>query len=287
MTPPTSTATVMPPGAGGRVLDFRRSGTPPRRRRKSLFFVLLKPFLAALLLVALPAGVVGWVLTAPRFALRGIEIDARGPRVSALAVRQALAPFEGKNLVRLSLAETASTLRRNPWVDSVEIVKELPDGLRVKVSERRPVALLLAGNSLVWADAEGRAIAPVTTPTELEEAREAGLLVVSFARQPVAGGLAAALGAAAELGRAQPDWSAQLSRIEVLGEGDFRMHTDVLPFPLLVTSGQLGPKIQHLVELLPELARRYPRIEAVDLRFSRRIVVQPASTPPPAGGTGA
>jgi cell division septal protein FtsQ len=286
----TATASLTPPGAGGRVLDFspRRSGTPPRRKRRSVLVTLLKPFLAALFLVALPSGVVAWVLTAPRFSLRGIEVEARGPRVPQAIVRKALAPLQGRNLVRLSLAEVASAVKSNPWVDSVEIVKELPDALRVKVAERRPVALLMgAGGALVWADSEGRAIAPVSAPAELEEARKAGLLVVSFARRPVEGGVAAALGVAAELGRAQPDWAAKLSRIEVLGEEDFRMYTDALPFPLLVTSGRLGPKVQHLVKLLPELARRYSGIEAVDLRFSRRIVVQPADTPPPPGGTGA
>jgi len=97
-----------------------------------------------------------------------------------------------------------------------------------------------------------------------------------------------ALKVAAELGRVQPTWAAKLARIEVLGEEDFRLHTDALPFPLLVTSGRVGPKVQRLVELLPDLSRRYPRIEAVDLRFSRRIVVQPArQSASPMGGTGA
>jgi len=52
--------------------------------------------------------------------------------------------------------------------------------------------------------------------------------------------------------------------------------------------------VQRLVELLPQLSQRYSRIEAVDLRFSRRIVVQPAIQPsqpalqaPQAGGAGA
>lgn len=287
----TAPAPMTPTGA--RVLDFpqeaslRRSGKPPRRKRKSVLATLLKPFLAAMFLVALPSSLVAWVLTAPRFDLKGIEVAAPGPRVTVATVRRALAPVEGRNLVLLSLDEVAGKVRRNPWVASVEIVKELPDGIRVKVSERRPVALLLAAGTLVWADAEGRAIAPLATPEELDEARKAGLLVVSFPRQPVEGGLAAALGAAAELGRSQPDWAAKLSRIEVLGEEDFRMYTDALPFPLLVTPGQLGPKLQNLVQLLPELSRRYPRIESVDLRFSRRIVVQPANTPPLTGGTGA
>ena len=82
---------------------------------------------------------------------------------------------------------------------------------------------------------------------------------------------------AAELGRVEPNWAAKLAQIEVLGEEDFRLRTDALPFPILVSGGEVAPKIQRLVALLPELARRYPRIEAVDLRFSRRIVVQPAN----------
>jgi hypothetical protein len=40
----------------------------------------------------------------------------------------------------------------------------------------------------------------------------------------------------------------------------------------------VGPKVKRLTELLPELDRRYPAIQAVDLRFSRRIVVQPEAS---------
>jgi cell division protein FtsQ len=287
MTMTAGMAAMAPPGAGGRILDFRRRGTPPRRRRPSLLAALLRPLLAAVALVALPAGLVAWVLTAPLFRLRQVEVGGPARRVPGGWVRQALAPLAGENLVRLSLAETAGRIHRNPWIESVEIVKELPDRLRVKVAERRPVALLRIGGELVYADSEGRAIAPVATPAELEEAREAGLLVVSFAHRPHPDGMAAALKVAAELGRVQPTWAAKLARIEVLGEEDFRLETEALPFPLLVTSGAVGPKVQRLIELLPELSRRYPRIEAVDLRFSRRIVVQPASSSPLPGGRGA
>lgn len=292
----TETAvSVLPPGAGGRVLDFRRRGTPPRRKRRSVLWTLAKPLAVALALVGLPAGVVTWVLTAPLFGLRDVQVsEAAGSathRISMESVRQALAPLQGKNLVRLSLAEAAARVERNPWIASVEMAKELPGRLHVKVAERRPVALLLMDGGLVYADSDGKAIARVTTPAELDEARSAGLLVVSFVRnfahKPHKEGVGSALGVAADLGRVQPTWASKLSRIEVLGEEDFRLHTDALPFPLLVRSGQVKPKIERLVELLPELSRRYVRIEAVDLRFARRIVVQPALSTPPPGGTGA
>jgi len=281
-------------GNGGRVLDFRRRGTPPRRRRKSRVVRLLKPLAVAALVVATPAALVAWVLTAPLFQLRTVEVrpvkGAPSGRVPAAWVRQALAPLTGKNLVQASLAEATARVQANPWIASVEMAKELPDRLRVRVAERRPVALMLAGAGLVYADSDGRAIVPVATPEELAAARKAGLLVVSFPREVHPAGIGSALHVAAELGRVEPNWAAKLAQIEVLDEEDFRLRTDAVPFPILVRGGEVAPKIEKLIRLLPELNLRYPRIEAVDLRFSRRIVVQPAtenSVPPLQGGAGA
>jgi cell division septal protein FtsQ len=291
------TVSVLPGGSGvsgGRVLDFRRRGTPPRRRRKSRIVRLLKPLAVAAAVVATPAALVAWVLTAPFFQLKTVEVrqvkGAPSGRVPAAWVRQALAPLTGRNLVQASLAEATARVQANPWIASVEMAKELPDRLRVRIAERRPVALMLAGAGLVYADSDGRAIAPVATPEELAAARKSGLLVVSFPREPHPDGIGSALHVAAELGRVEPNWAAKLAQIEVLGEEDFRLRTDAVPFPILVRGGEVAPKIEKLIKLLPELNLRYPRIEAVDLRFSRRIVVQPAtanSAPPSQGGAGA
>lgn len=284
---PTPLAPAAAAPSGGRVLDFRRRPVPPRRKRKSFLVQLLKPLGAALVLVALPVGAGAWVLTAPRFGLRDVAVELEGKtrRLTADGVRQALASYQGKNLVRLSLTGLAEHIQENPWVRTVELEKELPDRLKVKLSEREPVALLLKNGALVYADVEGRPIAPVESEGAAEEARQAGLLVVSFAQAPhlAGGGVVSALEVAGELGRVQPDWAASLSEIEVLGEEDFRLETEALPFPLLVTRGEVGPKAVRLQELLPQLTRRYPRIDAVDLRFSRRIVVQPATPLPPSG----
>lgn len=270
--------TPVPPGSsassGARVLDFRRRGAPPRRRRRHPLLLLMRPLATAVLVVLLPLGVAAWVLTSRRFQLRDIVVEGGAERVGPDQVRAALAPYRGRNLVRLSLAEAAALLHENPWIDQVELQKELPGRLRVALRERRPVALLQSGGRLVYADNDGRSIVAVGSP---EEARKAGLLEVVFTR-PVAGGVESALDVAGELGRVRPDWASRLTRIEVLGEGDFRLHSEALPFPVLVTEGQVGAKARRLEELLPELARRYPNIESVDLRFSRRIVVQPGAS---------
>jgi cell division protein FtsQ len=284
--------------SGARVLDFRRRGAPPRRRRRHPLLLLLRPLAVAVLVVLLPLGLAAWVLTSRRFELADVVVEGGTQRVKPAWVRQALAPYRGKNLVRLPLTELAEAVQKNPWVQSVELQKELPGRLRVALTERRPVALLRSGvggrgargangatgasepGGLVYADPDGQ---PIVEVDSVPEARKAGLLEVFFSR-PVPGGMAGALEVAGELGRVRPDWAAALTRIDVLGEEDFRLHTEALPFPLLVTRGEVGPKARRLEELLPELERRYPVIESVDLRFSRRIVVQPGI---PAAGTGA
>jgi cell division protein FtsQ len=263
--------------------EFRRSGAPPRRRRRNPILALLRPLAVSLLLVAMPASLVTWVLASSRFDLAEVIVAAGTPRIPAEALRAAVAPFEGGNLVLLPLEKVEAAVRRNPWVDTVEVAKELPDRLRVEVTERRPVALLVRGGGLVYADEKGRPIAPVEDPGQ---ARKGGLVVVAFAHPQLSpsDGVGGALEVAGELGRVQPSWAGALSRIEVLGEQDFRLHTGALRFPLLVTRGQVGPKVKRLTELLPELDRRYPAIQAVDLRFSRRIVVQPAAPVPQRSG---
>lgn len=260
--------------------EFLRRPEPPKRKRRHPLLALARPLATALAVVALPLGVAGWVLTARPFQLREIELEGvgaqAGARVPETWAREALAPLQGENLVRLPLSDVAARLRKNPWVGAVEIQKELPGRLHVALTERKPVALLRTGGGFVYADSAGRPIVPVS----LEEARRSGLrLEVRFvhpgAGNPAAG-MDAALKVAGELGRVQPTWAGALTRIEVLGEEDFILYTEALRFPLVVTRGQVGPKARRLQEILPELERRYPAIERVDLRFSRRIVVQPA-----------
>jgi hypothetical protein len=257
----------------------------PRRRRKSLLLRLMGPLSPPLALLGLPLALAAWVLSAPQFALREIAA-AGGERVSSAWLEEALAPLAGANLVQLPLAAAEARVRRHPWVAEVALRKELPRRLRVGVVERRPVALLLRGERiahgaqafaprLYFADEHGRAIAPVGAGGR--EARAAAGLLVIAAPERAPDGLRRALALAAELGRANPTWAAHLTHVEVLGDRDFRLRTAALPFALLVRAGDVLPKVRRLEALLPDLARRYPAVAAVDLRFARRIVVQPAA----------
>ncbi len=263
-------------GGGSRLAVFRRRAVAPRRRRKSLLLRVMGPLSPPLALLGLPLAISAWVLSAPQFALREVAAEG-GARVPAAWIEDALAPLRGVNLVQLPLAAAAARVARHPWVAEVELRKELPARLRVAVVERRPVALLVRGGELFFADERGRPIAPVG-PGGRAAGEAKGLLVIA-APERAPDGLQRALALAADLGRANPTWAGNLSHVEVLGDRDFRLQTDALPFALLVRSGDVLPKVRRLEALLPDLERRYAAVAAVDLRFARRIVIQPATTP--------
>ncbi len=94
--------------------------------------------------------------------------------------------------------------------------------------------------------------------------------------------VAGALRLAAQLRRLRPGWTAALSQIDVVDEDDYQLRVEGLPCPLLVRGSRLADNLVRFEQLLPELRRRYPALAAVDLRFSRRIVIQPAQGAPPA-----
>ena len=318
-------------GSGGRVLDFRRPGAQPRRRRRSLLVSLARPLGVALLTVALPLGLGTWVLSSRRFQLRTVTVrhrEAAAPapvaaasarRVETAWVQSTLAPFLGRNVLRLPLAEVRQRLAANPWVAVAEVAKRLPDEIQVTIGERRPVVLLRTASALLFADAAGRSIAPVGSAVEEVAARRQGLLVVHFLARPAAAaadpavpasagpatppspptlamearespesfseesGIAGALQVAAQLRALHPAWANAIAEIDVMDEDDYKVRIDGLPCPLLVRGSCLAANLVRFEQLLPELTRRYPALAGVDLRFSRRIVVQPAAAPPPDG----
>ena len=254
----------------------RRFVVPHRRRSRTL--VLLKPFVVALMLVGLPVGAAIWVARSPIFELREVKIGATR-HVTTEEIAAALTDLQGRHVLGLRLAEVEALLADNPWVEGAGLRKELPDRVEIEVYERDPIALLRREEGLSYVDRSGFVIEPYDPagPVDLPL-----LSVAPGARLDVD----RALEVAAIFGRFAPGDAVGLSEIELLGLDDFRIHSAGLAFPVLVSGEEVKMQLEKLAELLPEISRRFPAVEAVDLRFSRQIVVQPAVGPRSQEGRG-
>jgi len=250
---------------------FRRRRFLAPHRRPSMAVQLLKPFLLAVTLVGGPLGLGMWVASSPIFRLSEVQIGGTS-RVTTEEVATALAPLRGRHLLRLSLVDVEGRLSRNPWIAGATIRKELPDRVVVEVHERQPAALLRLDDDLYYVDAGGFVIVPYDPSGPVD------LVLLSIAPgAPM--NVGKALEVAAALGRAVPEWGAGLSEIEILGLEDFRLHTASLPYPVLVSADRVEEQVRKLQKILPQIENRYAGVKAVDLRFSRQIVFQPAVEP--------
>jgi cell division protein FtsQ len=87
------------------------------------------------------------------FQARSIEVNATS-RASAKEIRTVVQRAVAETGVwRADLNEISATLQRLPWVRTAVVSRVLPDGLRVRVTERVPRAVLrTTSGRLVWVD---------------------------------------------------------------------------------------------------------------------------------------
>jgi cell division septal protein FtsQ len=238
---------------------LRRVPSAPRRgkRRPTLRFLLLG-------LVVL-IGVVGLVrfVSGPRFALRRFEVtgNTRARTEEVLAV---VAAWSGKNLVALDLAPMAARLAGHPWIERVTLSKRFPDGLAVRITERRAVALFRDDTGFWWVGENGNPIAGYDPRRDRAE-----YVIITGERRL----LAEAVGLIADLRAARPDYVAALSEIASLPDGGFGMMDAIFRKPVRVLRADAPAKIRALLEARGFVESRGWEARAIDLRFADRIIL--------------
>jgi len=251
---------------------FRRRKFVKPRRRRGVWLGIAKAALLAITMVAVPLGTAVWFCYSDEFELQ--EVVAYGTdRVSVDWIEEVVEQYAGTHLLWLSLPEVEAHLRQHAWVARVEVRKELPSTLLVRVEQREPVAFLRTDEQLVYVDREGNAFAPFVPgegPSDL-------VLLSSQAEEPAE--LAYAIELIDRLHEIEPAWSAGLSELEVLNRRDVRLHTEVVPFPVLLTDVGFEAGVLNLRRYLPEIGREFPWVGSVDLRFAKQMVIRPAAQP--------
>lgn len=90
------------------------------------------------------AGVVGlwwWSTSTPVLAIKSVEIDGNGrAAVSELAPLTGIEP--GTNILRLETRATKKSIESHPWIRQASVRRELPDKVRIVVTEWKPRALV-------------------------------------------------------------------------------------------------------------------------------------------------
>ncbi len=126
------------------LLDVKvRSHTATRYRNKRILVVVSKIVLSILVVASLIAGV--------RYGAKRLFFDNPDYRLSKIEVRsdgtllreQVLETAElreGENIFRVNLARVHDQLQQLPQVDEVQVVRNMPGEIDIRITERKPVA---------------------------------------------------------------------------------------------------------------------------------------------------
>ena len=124
------------------------------RRRRAERWRKLRLWLLALVVLLL-AGAVSWLFFfSPYLVVKRVEVEGLVGLSKGRVVKAAEVPM-GRPLSRLKIKEIQSRVESLPPIESAVVSRDWPDGVRIKVAMRQPVAVIDMGKGLQAFDSHG------------------------------------------------------------------------------------------------------------------------------------
>ncbi|HEX6159355.1 MAG TPA: FtsQ-type POTRA domain-containing protein [Thermoanaerobaculia bacterium] len=233
-----------------------------RVQLQRVLVVLRNAGLAATLAVV---GLLVWRhVQSSRFAVQHIEISGavHTPKAALDGIAQ---QYVGLNLFQIDIARVQRDLGGLEWVNRIDIEKKLPDTLRIKIAERRPVALAREGELLRYVDEKGLAFAELS-PSVGDD--DLPLVVDAHGEE-----LARAVTLLITLAKSDPQLYTRISEVRPIPPRGFALFDRHLGAFIYANADDIAAKWRSLYAVLA--ADHHQQIAYADLRFADRIVIKP------------
>jgi cell division protein FtsQ len=226
---------------------------------------------------------VGGLLTDEPARVQAIHVSGTA-RLSANQVAAATGVARGDELASVDEEAVVEQLQTHDWIEEARALR-LPTGsLLVKVRERVPVALAMAGEppALFFVEASGTPFAELPGSPSALPGLLSALPVLSAApaasREP-----SAALAEAAQLARRLPDFGLPVpTALSIGAEGDpegFALRLPGRPARVVLGREDLDRKLAALARLLAEELPELAEAANLDLRFADQVVLRKGPAP--------
>ncbi len=204
------------------------------------------------------------------------DIDISGlQNVTHAQVMEVMGGDIGRNIFFVPLAQRQTQLEQIPWVESASVMRFVPNRLKVEIHERTPVAFARVGSRIMLTDAGG-------TLMELPGKKKYSFPVVvgmnngeppstRAARMKIYNSVVSQLDA----GGAR--YSQELSEIDLSDPDDVKVTANNHAGEVLVHLGSSNylERYKIYVTHLQEWQQQFDKLESVDLRYDRQIIVNP------------
>jgi cell division protein FtsQ len=255
-----------------------RRGSLPRKAATGLTWGLLA-LVVVCLCVAAFAGLYHYGEHSWRFRIDSSDdIEVAGlQNVTRYQIMEVMGGDIGRNIFFVPLSERKQALEKIPWVESASVMRFVPNRLRIEIHERTPVAFARVGSKILLIDSVGT----------LMELPLAGKKKYSF---PVILGMNTGEPASTRAARmkiyndlvSQLDgggahYSQDLSEVDLSDAEDVKVLPNDPQGEVLVHLGSSNylERYKVYVSHVREWRQQFDKLESVDLRYERQIVVNP------------
>jgi cell division protein FtsQ len=238
---------------------------------------------ALLLLIAVAAGMaMQYGAHSWRFTLDSSDnIEIGGTHnVSRAQIMDVLGGDIGRNIFFVPLALRQKQLQQIPWVKSASVMRFLPDRLQVQITERTPVAFARIGSRISLIDADGVVMdLPASGHHQysfpvIVGMGEAEPLSTRSARMDIYTQLIQ------DLDSSGARYSQDLSEVDLSDPEDVKVMVNDPSGAVLVHlgSGNFLARYRIYVTHVAEWRQQFQKLDSVDLRYDRQIIVNPDSS---------
>lgn len=205
--------------------------------------------------VCLGVGVVGFfayqgMLRSDFFQITDISIDGCR-RLSKSRVLELSGVDIHANLLTLGADEARGRIEADAWVAKAVIERHWPNQLEVKITERKPVAMINLSSGLHFVDRKGVVFAPALPPEDIDFPVISGLAEIGEPGSESHGAMLAALRFVGYAGGGNPVLPRQnISELQVAADGGLILLLADRPFPIYLGRERLKTKYYRLARVL-------------------------------------
>lgn len=203
-------------------------------------------------------------------------------KVSRSQVMDILGGDIGRNVFFVPLSERKRQLEEIPWVESATVMRLLPDHLAIEIQERTPVAFVQIGPRVELIDGHGVMMemprnSHYSFPV-IHGMSDAEPLSTRAARMKIYSRLLR------ELDAEGAQYAKDLSEVDLSDPEDVKITTEDPAGAVLIHLGseQFLERYKIYIAHVRQWRQQFQKLESVDLRYDRQIIVNPDVPPVPA-----
>jgi cell division protein FtsQ len=253
-----------------------RRGPLPKKTATRLLWAIAAIVVAAICAIGAAAlyryGEQSW-----RFRLQSSDdIEMAGlTNVTRAQIMEVMGGDIGRNVFYISLDQRQKQLEQIPWMESASVMRFAPNRIRIQIQERTPVAFAQVGSKIQLIDSSG-VLMDLSTKKKYSfpviiGMNSGGPLSTRAPRMKIYNELVR------QLDSGGAHYSQDLSEVDLSDPEDVKVTTNDPDGEVLVHlgSGNYLDRFKIYVAHLREWRQQFAKLESVDLRYDRQIVVNP------------